>query len=72
MIAIAEIKGEMKAIHAENDAMESRIDASLAQMRVEMAGFREDAAKRDKENQRWMIWLVLACTAIVVGTVALL
>ncbi len=62
----------MKAIRTKNDALESRIDASLAQTRAEMAGFREDAAQRDKQNQRWIIGLVLAYTAIVVGAVALL
>jgi len=33
---------------------------------------RADMEKRDKDNQRWIIGLVLGCTAIVVGAVALL
>ncbi len=36
-LAIAELRGELKAIRAENEAMESRIDASLARLQEEMA-----------------------------------
>ncbi len=32
-----ELRGELKAIRSENDAMESRIDASLARLHEEMA-----------------------------------
>ncbi|MCY4151581.1 MAG: hypothetical protein OXE94_05020 [Aestuariivita sp.] len=46
-LAIAKLDGEMKAIRAENEAMESRIDTSLANLRTEMATYREDAAKRE-------------------------
>jgi len=51
-LAIAELKGAIKAQRAENDAMESRIDTSLAQMR-------EDMAKRETR-------LILA-VAVIVG-----
>jgi len=51
-LAIPEVKGPTKAKRAENDAMESRIDASLAQMR-------EDMAKRETR-------LILA-VAVIVG-----
>lgn len=50
-MAIAELKGDLKAIRAENEAMESRIDASLAQLR-------EDISKRE-------IRLIFAMIAIV-------
>ena len=36
-LAIAELRGELKAIRAGNEAMESRIDASLARLQEEMA-----------------------------------
>ena len=49
---------------AENEAMESRIDARLANLQA-------DLAKRDRDNQRWTITLVLGCTALVIGAVAL-
>lgn len=58
-LSIAEIKGEMKAIRAENEAMESRIDASLAKMRADME-------RRDKENQRWIVGLFIA-TIVILG-----
>jgi len=46
-LKIAEIKGNMNAIHTKNNAMESRIDASLARMQADRANFRKDAAKRE-------------------------
>ncbi len=58
-IAIAEIKGEMKAIRAEYEAMESRIDSSLTQMRADME-------KRDKEAANRETRLILA-VALIVG-----
>ncbi|MCY4302820.1 MAG: hypothetical protein OXC68_13950 [Aestuariivita sp.] len=71
-IAIAELKGNMNAMCAENNAMESRIDVSLAQIRTDMERRDKETIQREKENQRWVVGLVLACTAIVVGAVALL
>ena len=63
-LAIAELKGRLDARRAENEAMESRIDARLASLQA-------DLAKRDRDNQRWTIALVLGCTALVIGAVAL-
>ncbi|MCY4006655.1 MAG: hypothetical protein OXE84_07520 [Rhodobacteraceae bacterium] len=63
-LAIAELRGRLDAQRAENEAMESRIDARLASLQA-------DLAKRDKDNQRWTITLVLGCTALVIGAVAL-
>ena len=63
-LAIAELKGRLDARRAENEAMESRIDARLASLQA-------DLAKRDRDNQRWTITLVLGCTALVIGAVAL-
>jgi len=71
-IAIAEFKGNMNAMCAENNAMESRIDVSFAQIRTDMERRDKETIQREKENQRWVVGLVLACTAIVVGAVALL
>ncbi|MCY4005261.1 MAG: hypothetical protein OXE84_00300 [Rhodobacteraceae bacterium] len=76
--AIAELTGRLDAQRAENEAMESRIDARLASLQTDMAkrdveAAKRDveAAKRDKDNQRWTITLVLGCTALVIGAVAL-
>jgi len=48
----------MKTLKAENETAFERL--------------RADMAKRDKDNQRWIVGLVLGCTAIVVGAIALL
>ncbi|MCY4005263.1 MAG: hypothetical protein OXE84_00310 [Rhodobacteraceae bacterium] len=69
--AIAELTGRLDAQRAENEAMESRIDARLASLQTDMAKRDVEAVKRDKDNQRWTITLVLGCTALVIGAVAL-
>ena len=46
-MAIAELRGEIKAIGARNEAMESRIDASLAENKGAMDRLRADMAKRE-------------------------
>ena len=56
-LAIAEMRGDRATVRAEMEAMESRIDASLAQLR-------EDIAKRDKENTRWQIGLWIAAIIV--------
>ncbi|MCY4327541.1 MAG: hypothetical protein OXC53_08145, partial [Rhodobacteraceae bacterium] len=61
--AIAELTGRLDAQRAENEAMESRIDARLASLQTDMAKRDVEAVKRDKDNQRWTITLVLGCTA---------
>ncbi|MCY4207907.1 MAG: hypothetical protein OXD29_08160 [Roseovarius sp.] len=54
-------------------------ESAIDRLRVDIANSKTDAEKRDKEaiqrekeNQRWIIGLVLACTGIVVAAVALL
>ena len=87
-IAIAELKGELKASRAENEAMESRIDArlagvdarldtrlagvdaSLALMREDAARRDADAAKRDKDNQRWIVGFGIAQVVLTVAVLA--
>ena len=51
--------------------MESRIDARLAGMQADLAKRDVETARRDRDNQRWTITLVLGCTALVIGAVAL-
>ncbi|MCY4151332.1 MAG: hypothetical protein OXE94_03730 [Aestuariivita sp.] len=55
----------MKAIRAENEAMESRIEASLAKLH-------EEAAKRDKDNLRWTVGLAIAFTTIILGAMTVM
>ncbi|MCY4169851.1 MAG: hypothetical protein OXE82_16395 [Rhodobacter sp.] len=61
---------------ARNESAFERLRADMEKRDREAArreaGLRTEAAKRDKDNQRWIIGLVLGCTAIVVGAVALL
>ncbi|MCY4302403.1 MAG: hypothetical protein OXC68_11820 [Aestuariivita sp.] len=65
-IAIAELKGDITAIRAEMDAMESRINASLAKNESAMDRLRADMERRDKENQRWIVGLFIA-TIVILG-----
>ena len=55
----------MNSMKAQNESAVDRMNALLADLRT-------DNAKRDKDNQRWIIGLVLGCTAIVVGAIAFL
>ncbi len=48
-VAIAELKGALKAQRAENDAMESRLDTGLALLREDMAKWETAAAKRETD-----------------------
>ena len=60
---IVRLEGELKTSRAENEAMESRIDARLA-------GMEADMAKRDKDNQRWMVGFGLAQMVLTVAILA--
>ena len=61
---------------ARNESAIERLRADMEKRDKEAArreaDLKTEAAKRDKDNQRWIIGLVLGCTAIVVGAVALL
>ncbi|MCY4240108.1 MAG: hypothetical protein OXD36_00010 [Rhodobacter sp.] len=61
---------------ARNESAIERLRADMEKRDREAArreaDLKTEAAKRDKDNQRWIIGLVLGCTAIVVGAVALL
>jgi len=52
--------------------LEERMNTLKAENETAFERLRADMAKRDKDNQRWIIGLVLGCTAIVVGAIALL
>ena len=61
---------------AGNESVIERLRADMEKRDREAArreaDLKTEAAKRGKDNQRWIIGLVLGCTAIVVGAVALL
>lgn len=62
---MAVLEERMNSMKAQNESAVDRMNALLADLRT-------DNAKRDKDNQRWIIGLVLGCTAIVVGAIAFL
>ncbi|MCY4300286.1 MAG: hypothetical protein OXC68_00920 [Aestuariivita sp.] len=62
----------MKTLNAENASAQERLNVTLERFHTDMADLKTENAKRDKDNQRWIIGLVLGCTAIIVGAVALL
>ena len=80
-IAIAELKGDLKAIRAENDAMETRIDASLDRLRTDIRADMEkrdketiqrdkETIQRDKDNQRWIVGVGIAQMVIIIAIIA--
>ena len=69
---IVRLDGGIKTSRAENDAMESRIEARLAGMqahmadwKADMADWKADMARRDKDSQRWVIGLFIAAIVII-------
>ncbi len=64
-LAIARLDGDRAAVRAEMQAMESRIDASLAQLREDMAKLATEAAKRETR-------LLLSVAAIIGLGIAIL
>ena len=49
--------------------LETKIGKDLAGMREDNARFREDIAKRDTANIRWLIGIISAATAIIIAVV---
>ncbi len=77
------LDGQMAGIRGENEAMESRIDASLsrleagvnasfARMREDMARMREDIARRDKSNIQWLVGMIFAASVLIIAVIGLL
>ena len=71
-IVIAELKGNVTAMRAEMDAMESRIDASLAKNESAMDRLRADRERRDKEAAHRETRLILAMAGMIGLAVAIL
>jgi len=69
---LAVLEERMNTLKAENTSAQERLNATLERFHTAMAELKTENAKRDKDNQRWIIGLVLGCTAIVVGAIALL
>ncbi len=71
---IIRLDGKINTSRAENDAMESRIDARLAGMeanmanwKTDMANWKTDMAQRDKDNLRWTVGFGIAQMLVTVA-----
>jgi len=67
-----ELEKQLALVKKDMEIMKADLSATLEGFRTDAEKREKEAVQREKENQRWMIGLVLACTAIVVGAVALL
>jgi len=63
---------QQNAIRAEYEAMESRIDATLARMQADMAQGRENAERRDKEFAQRETRLILTMGGMIAIAVAII
>jgi len=52
--------------------MKADLATTLEGFRTDMASFREDAERRDRENQRWVIGLVLGAAILVIAVLGIL
>ncbi len=61
---IVRLEGELKTSRAENNTMESRIDARLAGMEADMAKRETEAVKREKQQLLAIAALIALATTI--------
>jgi len=60
--------GEATAgMREDNAKLEAKICEDNARWDTEFAKFREDSAKRDTANTRWLIGVIIAASAIVIA-----
>ncbi|MCY4302857.1 MAG: hypothetical protein OXC68_14140 [Aestuariivita sp.] len=52
--------------------MKADLATTLEGFRTDMASFREDAERRDRENQRWVVGLVLGAAILVIAVLGIL
>ncbi len=52
--------------------LEAKMAEDIARLREDNALFREDIAKRDTANTRWLIAVITAATAIIIAVMAVL
>ncbi len=52
------------------NTMQADLSATLERFRADMAAHREDAAKRDKDNQRWTVGFGIAQIVLTVAVLA--
>ncbi|MCY4007775.1 MAG: hypothetical protein OXE84_13290 [Rhodobacteraceae bacterium] len=66
----AVLEERMNTKMAENETLKADLAATLSGMRADMATHREDAAKRDKDNQRWVVGFGIAQMVLTVTVLA--
>ncbi|MDE2759348.1 MAG: hypothetical protein OXH90_03495 [Paracoccaceae bacterium] len=59
----------MAGMREDNAKLEAKIGEDNARGDTEFAKLREDIAKRDTTNTRWLIGIITAATAIIIGVV---
>ncbi len=52
--------------------MKADLATTLEGFRTDMASFRDDAEGRDRENQRWVVGLVLGAAILVIAVLGIL
>ncbi|MCY4300304.1 MAG: hypothetical protein OXC68_01025 [Aestuariivita sp.] len=69
---MARLEERMETMQAKYEGALDRNNAAFDRLRADMAGFREDAEKRDKENQRWIVGLVLGAAVLIIAVLGIL
>ena len=64
-VKMATLEERMNTVTAQNEALKSDVNASLALLR-------EDMAKRDRDNIRWQLGLWVSFTIVIIAAVGLL
>ena len=73
---LVDLTRQMAVLEERMDAMNERYDKGWklleAKMAEDTARLREDIAKRDTANTRWLIAVITAATAIIIAVMAVL
>ena len=73
---LVDLTRQMAVLEERMDAMNERYDRGWklleAKMAEDTARLREDIAKRDTANTRWLIAVITAATAIIIAVMAVL
>jgi len=62
---MARLEERMNTMKATYEGALDRNNAAFERMRADMATYREDAVKRDKDNLRWVVGLFIAAIVII-------
>ena len=62
---MARLEERMNTMKATYEGALDRNNAAFERMRADMATYREDAVKRDKDNLRWVVGLFIVAIVII-------